>query len=432
MPEPEPVPGLVLEGVSAGYGARQVLREVSVRASPGEITGLIGANGSGKTTVIRVASRGLRPERGVVRVAGWDPYDLSARRAARLVAVVPQDVLATFPFSVLETVLMGRAPYLSPWGAGRPEDWSRVRSAMSMVGVSHLGDRAVSELSGGERQRVILAQALAQDAPVLLLDEPTTHLDIRHVVRILTLVRGLARREGTAVLAIFHDLNLASVYCDRIYALKEGRVVARGAPASVISSATLQQVFGVRADVLPGAAAGRPAVVFASAPQEGSLEPGAMRVHVIGGAGRGAELIRALMERGLEVSTGVLHATDTDAAVAERLNLIRITVPPFSQIDAGSAAECIGIIRKASALIVCDAPFGPGNVENLRIAIHSAREGVPTILLQQVPIEERDFTGGEATDAWRRLASGSAVTPGVEATLDAVEAIRSRGARRSG
>jgi len=298
---------------------------------------------------------------------------------------------------------------LSGWGGGRPEDWAQSRWAMAAANVQHLADRPLDELSGGERQRVVLAQALAQEAPVLLLDEPTTHLDIRHVLEILTLVRNLARDQDRAVLAIFHDLNLASACCDRLYALAAGRVVAAGTPATVITEALMREVFGVEAEVSPAGAAGRPSVVIAppvALDRFGGLAP---RAHVIGGAGRGAAAMRLLAELGFEVSAGVLHAGDTDQVVAERLNLVRVTVPPFSEIDERNSADCRQLVHGASLLVVCDAPVGPGNVENLRLALEAARAGIRTVLIEQMPIEERDFTGGEAAGLWRALAASATV-----------------------
>jgi iron complex transport system ATP-binding protein len=416
--------GLVLQDVSAGYGARPVLDQITLEARPGEVAGLIGPNGSGKTTLVRVASRGLRPRDGTVRVQGLDPYALSARHAARLVAVVPQELSPAFDYSVLEMALMGRSPYRSPWSGGGAEDWAHVRTAMAAANVQHLAERSMDELSGGERQRVILAQALAQDAPVLRLDEPTTHLDMRHVVEILTVVRRLARRDGRAVLAIFHDLNLASVYCDRIHVLSHGKVVASGEPSDVITRPLIREVFGVDAEVTLGGATGRPAVVV-TAPTLLEPLPSADRAHVIGGAGRGAAILRLLAERGFEVTTGVLHAGDTDEIVAEHLNLLRVTVPPFSVIDERSAADCRDLIAGSSLLVVCDAPFGPGNVENLRLALAGAERGIRTILLGQIPIEERDFTGGIATELWRALEEVATVVRSVEGVGAAVMARQS-------
>lgn len=404
--------GLELRAVSASYGARPILREVSLAAVAGEVAGLIGPNGSGKTTLVRVASRGLRPDEGEVLVQGFDPYALSAREAARLIAVVPQELTLAFDYSVLEMVLMGRSPYRSAWG--RTEDWAQVRRAMSAANVQHLAERGMGELSGGERQRAILAQALAQDAPVLLLDEPTTHLDMRHVVEILTLVRGLARTGGKAVLGIFHDLNLASAYCDRIHVLSEGRIVSSGPPAEVVTYDLIRDVFGVEAEVELGGSTGRPLVFVAPPVSVVGGFPSGERAHVIAGAGRGAVVIRLLAERGYDVTTGVLHSGDTDEAVAQRLNLLRVTVPPFSSIDPRSADDCRGLIAEASLLVVCDAPFGPGNVENLRLALEAARRGSHTVLIEQIPVEERDFTGGTATQLWHQLRELSVVVRSAE------------------
>ncbi len=252
--------GLSLRGVRAGYGAGPVVEDVTVEVRPGEVVGLVGPNGSGKTTLVRVASRALRPTEGSVRLAGSDPYRLGTREVARLVAVVPQDVAPAFSFTAREMVLMGRTPYLSRWGRGGPQDWARVREAMAATSVQGLADRPIEELSGGERRRVVLAQALAQDAPVLLMDEPTTHLDLRHVLDVLSIVRGLAEQKGTAVLAIFHDLNLAASSCDRLVALHRGRVVADGPPERVITNELLRSVYEVEGVVVADEVSGRPSV----------------------------------------------------------------------------------------------------------------------------------------------------------------------------
>jgi iron complex transport system ATP-binding protein len=414
--------GLVLSGVTAGYGAGPVVDAASLHAPPGEVTGLIGPNGSGKTTLIRVSSRGLAPVEGTVRLNGTDPYAVSARAAARLVAVVPQEVAPAFSYTVLEMALMGRSPYMGALRGGGAEDWAKARWAMAAANVQHLADRPIDELSGGERQSVILAQALAQDAPVLLLDEPTTHLDLRHVVETLSLVRGLARSGRKAVLAIFHDLNLASAYCDRIYAMASGRVVSSGPPGAVLTRGLLADVFGVEAEVTLSGATGRPAVVLP--PPMGLAPTASGRAHVIGGAGRGASVIRSLVERGFEVTVGVLHAGDTDAGVAERLNLIRVTVPAFSPIDARSASDCAELIAGARLLVVCDAPFGPGNVDNLRLALAAASQGIRTFLIEQVPIEERDFTGGEAKRLWFLLRDRAEMVGSEDELLREVSASR--------
>lgn len=403
---------LALRGLSAGYVGQPVVRDVDLEVRRGEVVGLVGPNGSGKTTLIRVASRALRPSVGRVLVHDRDLYGMTAREAARLVAVVPQDVMPAFSFTALELVLMGRSPYLSRWGGGDARDWSRARAAMAATRVQHLADRTMDELSGGERRRVVLAQALAQDAPVLLLDEPTTHLDVRHVLDLLGIVRGLAAGEGTAVVAILHDLNLAASTCDRLVALHRGAVVADGTPDEVVTPRLLREVYGVEADVVTDDLTGRPSVRV-DAPRAVAAPLG-RRAHVVGGAGCGAPVMRRLAEAGYDVSVGVLHGSDTDAAVAERLNLVRVSVAPFSHIDAEAELACRELMLAADVVVVCDAPFGPGNVANLRLALEVATAGQTTYLLERVPIQERDFTGGEATALWAALRRASVVVGSYE------------------
>lgn len=399
MPAPEGK-GLVLEGVIAGYGGAPVLRGVDIAVSPGEVVGLVGPNGSGKTTVVRVASRALAPDSGSVKVAGLDPYSSSAREAAKRLAVVPQEVQIAFPFTVLDTVLMGRNPHRSAWGGGDSEDWARVREAMVIAQVQHLADRELSALSGGERRRVILAQALAQDAPVLLLDEPTTHLDLRHVLDLLGIVRGSAER-GRAVLAVLHDLNVAAETCDRLVVLDRGSVVAEGAPEKVLTSGLLREVYDVEGEVVADARTGRPGIRVAPAARPSA--PLGRRAHVFPGAGRAAPVLRALAAEGWEVTVGVLHAGDTDEEVAGRLNLERITVPAFATIDAEARSAAQSLATSADLIVVVDAPIGPGNLGNLEAALAAAGTGVPAVLVEETPIEGRDFTGGAAAAAWGEL-----------------------------
>lgn len=254
--------GLAFLRVTAGYGARIALRDATFSVRRGEVVGLVGPNGSGKTTAVRVASRSLKPRGGQVLVEGQDPYVLSARHAARLTAVVPQEVAPTFEFTAGELVLMGRTPYLTTFGGGGAHDHRRVREAMETAQIVDLAQRPLHELSGGEKQRVVLAQALAQDAPILLFDEPTTHLDLRHVVQVLETLSALAA-SGHAILSVFHDLNVASSSCDRLVALEGGRIVADGTPDEVVTPSLLREVYGVDAEVHAHAVTGRPTVFVA-------------------------------------------------------------------------------------------------------------------------------------------------------------------------
>lgn len=236
-------PRLEAEAVSFAYGDASVLRAVDLAVGAGEIVGIIGPNGSGKTTLVRVLSGVATPSAGAVRIAGTPLRALRRRDVARRLAVVPQDPVLEFPFTALEVVLMGRAPHLGPLGFPRARDLAVARAAMARLDVAGLEDRPLDRVSGGERQRVLLARALAQEPQVLLLDEPTTHLDLRHQAGMHDAVGELARARGVAVVSVLHDLNLAALYCDRLVALAGGRVAAAGTPAQVLTADVLRAVF---------------------------------------------------------------------------------------------------------------------------------------------------------------------------------------------
>lgn len=252
-------PAIAFEHVGVSLGELPVVRDVSLEVAPGEVLGLAGRNGAGKTTLFRVASRVISPDRGRVCVDGTPIAELSRRALARLVAVVPQDVTVAFPFRAGEVVLMGRAPHLSGLGFESPADVALAQRCMAELSIEHLAERLVSELSGGERQLVLVARALAQQPRVLLLDEPTSHLDLRHRTAVLERVRRFADEGGCAIV-VSHDLTLAARSCDRIALLAGGVLAACGPPAEVLTVEHLRTVFDVEADVLQ-APDGAPLVV---------------------------------------------------------------------------------------------------------------------------------------------------------------------------
>jgi len=251
---------IAAEGLGHDYGRGAVLDGVSLAVAAGEIVGVIGPNGSGKTTLVRLLAGVLKPQAGHVTLGGTRLDALARRDVARQLAVVPQDSALEFPFTALEVVLMGRAPHLPPLAFPRARDLTIARAAMARLDVGTVEDRPLARLSGGERQRVLLARALAQEPRVLLLDEPTTHLDLRHQVGIYDTVRELARG-GLAIMSVLHDLNLAGLYCDRLILLAGGRIVAEGPPADVLVEPRLAAAYGVAVHVGRNAATGTPIVL---------------------------------------------------------------------------------------------------------------------------------------------------------------------------
>ncbi len=240
---------LEIRGVVAGYGARDVLHGVDLTVAAGEVMVLAGPNGAGKTTLLRVLSGTLRPRAGTVRWQEEDLLALSPRQRARRMAVVPQARGVPPTFTVAQAVMLGRTPYLSWLGAPNAYDRDVVRRVLAQTDLTDLADRPLGQLSGGERQRVLLARALAQETPILLLDEPTTHLDLRHQANILRLVRDLSRERGLAVLMVIHDLNLAARFADRLALFDQGRVLAVDAPQAVLTAARIAAVYRTPVDV---------------------------------------------------------------------------------------------------------------------------------------------------------------------------------------
>jgi len=249
------------EGIAFAYRDQIVLNEIDLAIQPGELVGVIGPNGSGKSTLIKCLSRVLSPQRGRIWLDGRELASLSAQQIARTIAVVPQAVELPPGFTAFEIVMMGRVPHLAWWQNETVRDREIARAAMEATQTWTLADRLVNHLSGGERQRVVIARALAQEPQILLLDEPTAHLDIKHQIEVMELVRCLNRERGLAVLIVSHDLNLAAQYCSRLVLFKDGRVYTSGSPRQVISPEILREVYGVDLLVVPHPQNQRPMAV---------------------------------------------------------------------------------------------------------------------------------------------------------------------------
>ncbi|OYD07567.1 heme ABC transporter ATP-binding protein [Paludifilum halophilum] len=242
---------LTAEGITQSYGGTVVLRGIDLEVNPGETVGLIGPNGSGKTTLVRLLSGEETPDAGSVKLKGRELSAWSPRERARRVAVLPQEGLPPVAFTVEEVVTMGRHPHQGPWPWTGREDRKVVDQVLSQTSLERERHQSVDRMSGGERQRVAIAKAMAQQPELLILDEPTTFLDISHQLAILDRIRSWQRKEGLAVLVVLHDLNLAAQYCDRLLMIQNGALVREGTPADVIQSSAIREVYGVEPVIIP-------------------------------------------------------------------------------------------------------------------------------------------------------------------------------------
>jgi iron complex transport system ATP-binding protein len=246
----EQVSRLRAEGLALSYDDRQVITDLDLEIPTGQVTVIVGANGCGKSTLLRGLSRLLSPSRGAVCLDGKAIHRWKTREVARQLGILPQSPIAPDGLTVIDLVHRGRGPHQTWWRQWSTTDELAVHEALRVTDMTELADRPVDELSGGQRQRAWIAMAVAQETPILLLDEPTTHLDLAHQIDVLDLVRDLNHDDHRTVVTVLHDLNQACRYADHIVALKHGRIVARGHPAEVITAETVHEVFDLRCRVV--------------------------------------------------------------------------------------------------------------------------------------------------------------------------------------
>lgn len=238
---------LTIEDVSFSYKDKPVLEDVGLQVRKGEIIGILGPNGCGKTTLLKLLNRNLHPNAGKVLMEGTDLEEISKRRIARHIAVVPQSNEIRFAFSVRDIVTMGRMPFLDRFQGESLGDMAIVEEAMAKTNISAFADRLINTMSGGERQRVIIARALAQRPEIILLDEPTLHLDINHQFEVLDLIEKLSKEEDLTVVIVSHDLPMVVKYCDRIVLIHDHKVFAIGTPEEVLTRENMRVVFNIDA-----------------------------------------------------------------------------------------------------------------------------------------------------------------------------------------
>ncbi len=344
------------ENLSVGYGKNTVVADILLQAVPGQILCLIGPNGAGKSTLLKTLIRELEPTGGAVILSGRDLRDYPERELARLSAAVLTGRPEPELMRCGEVVALGRYPYTGRLGILGDEDRRQVRDSMEKVGVAELAELEFDRISDGQRQRVLLARALCQEPRLLILDEPTSFLDIRHKLDFLQLLRSLVRERQIAVIMSMHELELAQRFSDLLLCIRDGRVDRAGTPEEVFTEGYVEELYGIgrgHYNVLAG-----------------TLEPerpdGTPRVFVIGGGGRGIPIYRRLQRLGIPFAAGVLPENDLDVPTARALAAVLLTDKANEPVSPGRVDAAMPILEQCEA-VFCTTEFGTVNRENRRL-----------------------------------------------------------------
>gem|GEM_PF-313199 len=411
-----------------GESKTNKLDGVSVTIAPGEITAIVGPNGSGKSTLIRSLSRVLCPNNGSVLLNGDDLYqNLTARDSAQAISVAPQDTHVAFDFNARELVAMGRLPHRSGWSlyAGESdEDRKAVDQALERAQISaELAERPIMTLSGGERQRVLIARAIVQGAQFILLDEPTSSLDLAHQAALFEQLTHLAKFENKAVMVVLHDLSAAAAIADRMIVLSKGKVLAEGPVKSVLTRDTIYKAYDCDVNISTELVTGRPLISVRRQPLKVSGLLG-RSVYVFCGGGGGSEVLRELDAAGADIVVGDVREGDIDGAVAASLGIAVSFVGAFNSISDPTDSGQKAILDAFDLFIFAPSTLGDLNLSSLFTAKRIAESGGRVYTLQSVEkriIQESLEVGKKYLQQWTEFCKQLAAPPCV--TVDALIAV---------
>ena len=346
------------ENLAAGYDGKAWIREISIHASRGEIVTLIGPNGAGKSTILKSIAGQLKPVGGVVSLDGrmmeqWPETEIARRMAVMMTERMQPELMTCF-----DVAAMGRYPHTGRFGILSETDRAIVREALAMVHAEELEDREFSRISDGQKQRILLARAICQQPQIILLDEPTSFLDIRHKMELLTILKTLVRKKQVAVLMSMHELDLAQKVSDYIVCVGENKIWKCGTPEEIFTETCMEELFGI-----PGGS---------YCAEYGSVElpaaAGTPEVFVIGGNGSGIPVYRQLQRQGIPFAAGVLHKNDLDYPVAKALAVQVVSEQPYEVIREETYEEALRVMKVCGKVILCVQEFGSGNRKNKELA----------------------------------------------------------------
>lgn len=354
------------ENLAAGYDGKAWIREISIHVARGEIVTLIGPNGAGKSTILKSIAGQLKPVGGVVSLDGRSMEQWAQKEIARRMAVMMTERTRPELMTCFDVAAMGRYPHTGHFGTLSELDRNIVRDALRLVHAEELAERDFAQISDGQRQRILLARAICQQPQIILLDEPTSFLDIRHKMELLTILKTLVREKKVAVLMSMHELDLAQKVSDYIVCVGEKRIWKCGTPEEIFTEACMEELFGI-----PGGSYCAEYGAVELPPVNGQPE-----VFVIGGNGSGIPVYRKLQRQGIPFAAGILHENDLDYPVAKALAVQVISERPYEVIQEETYEEALRVMKSCRTVICCVEMFGSGNRKNRELAQWAAEQGV--------------------------------------------------------
>ncbi len=383
-----------IKDLSFGYGDQSILKKLNVMIGHRTFLSIIGPNGSGKTTLLKNIARNLTPNQGSIFIDEKKLTTYSTADLAKDMAVVHQNPDAGVDFTVYDVVMMGRHPYISRFKRETDQDVSIVEQALKATNIFHLQERFIDEISGGEKQRVMIAKALAQEPQILLLDEPTSFLDIHHQIEILDLLKKLNVEKSITVIAVIHDLNLAARYSDEVMLMHEGKVLALGTTDKVMTTERLQRAYDMNMIIDRNVYTGCLQISPISVTKKNRVTR--ISVHVIGGGGIAKEVLQRCYRENIHLSLGVVNKGDSDAELGKKLNVEIVEEEPFCDITDDVLEKACLLADNAHYVILTSIPIGRGNLRNLLLAKSQLIKG-KTVFLWNTYVDATpyDYVGGE-------------------------------------
>lgn len=364
-PDMTKIPKLGIENMSVGYNGKALISEICLSLAPGEILTLIGPNGAGKSTILKSITRHLSLIAGTVYIDGRDMKQMSGKDVATRLAVVLTERVHAEMMTCEELVSAGRYPYTGSFGLLTAKDKEIVRHALEQVHALDIAEQEVTSLSDGQRQRILLARAICQEPEIIVLDEPTSFLDIRHKIELLEILHSMAREQGITVVMSLHEIDLAEKISDKIVCVKGDRIAAWGTPREIFFDGTIRELYGIQK--------GSFNTLLGSIEME--KPAGAPRCFVVGGGGSGIPFYRALQKEGVPFAAGILLGNDLDKAVAEALSDSVVCAGSFSPIGEKEIARARELVDSVDTVIDCGAPAGELNRANTELLKYAESRG---------------------------------------------------------